>query len=102
MNGSRQLRQCDICSSNALDVCNSMSAAEQASAGQMLLSACGNLTPETCCSLRSSASWSQVSACACAGQGASSVNLNSIDVICGCGTAASRMNAVLPPLPPIN
>lgn len=100
--GYRQLNQCDICSADAASVCNSMSPAEQESAAQRLVNACGSLTPETCCSLRSSASWSQVSACPCAGVGSSAVSLSSIDAICGCGTDASRMSDTLPPLPAIN
>lgn len=100
--GYRQLRQCDICSLDAASVCDSMSAAEKESSAQILENACGALTPETCCSLRSSASWGQVSACLCAGVGSSTVSLNSIDKICGCGTDASRMSGILPPLPSIN
>ena len=98
----RQLMQCNICDVNAASICNSMTAVEQDAAAQRLASACGDLTPETCCSLRSSLSWSEVSACSCAGLGVSVVSLSAVDAICGCGTDASRMSAELPPLPPIN
>lgn len=93
--------QCDICAPNAASICDSMSSSEQAAAAGKLDSACGNLTPETCCSLRSSASWKEVSACPCAGVGSSSVSISAVDRICGCGTETSRMSDTLPPIPQI-
>jgi len=81
---------CPACSSSAASLCATQSAAEVQRNQGALQSACGSYSPQSCCGLRHSGSWEGVSACACAGQVVSGVQMSVVENVCGCASSSDR------------
>ncbi len=81
---------CPACSSSAGSTCASQSAADIQRYQSLLQASCGSYSPDSCCGLRHSGSWESVSACACAGEVASGVQMVVVEKVCGCAAASDR------------
>lgn len=89
--GARSLlASCPACSPSAASICASQSVADIKRYQSLLQSACESYSPDSCCGLRHSGSWESVSACACAGEVVSGVQLVVVENVCGCAAASDR------------